>query len=98
MPAPYAPLTGITVVETAQLISAAYCGRILADLGAQVYRSAEEEAPPGEDAHDPISDEMAAWLPHGKQVLAAGTTFKTDLLICDQPGFDRSRSRVVVCV
>ena len=96
--APYAPLSGITVIDTARLISAAYCGRILADLGAQVYRRAALVSTPGEDVHDPISDEMAAWLHHGKSLLPPGTHMEADLLICDQPDFDRSECQVVVCI
>jgi crotonobetainyl-CoA:carnitine CoA-transferase CaiB-like acyl-CoA transferase len=83
MPAPYAPLSGITVIETARPISAAYCGRILADLGAQVFRCADLASTPGEDVHDPTSDELAAWLHHGKLPLLPGTSIEADLLMCD---------------
>jgi benzylsuccinate CoA-transferase BbsF subunit len=96
--AAYAPLAAFTVIEAAQSLTAAYCGRILADLGAQVFRSSTASTRPLGDTHDAVSDEIAAYLHHGKAVLVPGTDSSADLLICDGQDVDGVRSRAVVCI
>lgn len=94
----YAPLEAVTVIERARSISAAYCGRILADLGARVFKCSAAWSNTTGDAHDPVSDELLAWLDHGKHALAADAPMGADLLICDSPDFDRGEATAIICI
>ncbi|MGH6985482.1 MAG: CoA transferase [Caulobacteraceae bacterium] len=70
------PLAGLKVWETSGEVATAYCGRLLALLGAAVTRAEGEPAPL-------VSTEFAQWLDQGK-ASASRTPAGVDLVIAGQ--------------
>src|SRR5579885_1506226 len=73
---PQAPLAGLRVLELGEFVSAAYCTRLLADLGAEVLKV---EPPEGDRARrygpyrggvpDPEASGLFLYLNQGKQLV-----------------------------
>lgn len=65
-------LTGFRVVQIGPGLAAAVCGRVLADVGAEVVCVDPDRSTP-----------LAAWLNHGKPPAAADAIAAADMLVCE---------------
>jgi crotonobetainyl-CoA:carnitine CoA-transferase CaiB-like acyl-CoA transferase len=104
-------LDGVTVIELGERVSTGYCGRLLADAGAQVVRIENHDAPA-----DPATAAYRDYLHRGKRVVAVAADSRelhtvlaelaadAAILVCDddhllvrpgQPGLGLGGSRPV---